>query len=117
MKINQLKKLLYSFGENLHFEYDLKKKNWFNIGGKSKVFFQANNLTQLINLLKILNNQERIFILGAGSNILITDDLFDGVNSDLKKEVRIETPIILVFPETFLTAFNASKPELTCIVQ
>ena len=26
MKINQLKKLLYGFDENLHFEYDLKKK-------------------------------------------------------------------------------------------
>ena len=76
MKINQLKKLLYDFSENLRFEYDLKKKNWFNIGGKSKVFFQANNLSQLINFLKVLNNQERIFILGAGSNILITDDLF-----------------------------------------
>ena len=85
MKINQLKKLLYDFSENLYFEYDLKKKNWFNIGGKSKVFFEANNLNQLINFLKILNNQERIFILGAGSNILITDGLFDGVVIKLGK--------------------------------
>ena len=85
MKINQLKKLLYGFDENLHFEYDLKKKNWFNIGGRSKVFFQANNLSQLANFLKILNNQERIFVLGAGSNILITDDLFDGVVIKLSK--------------------------------
>ena len=85
MKINQLKRLLNDFDENLYFEYDLKKKNWFNIGGKSKVFFQANNLNQLINFLKILNNQERIFIIGAGSNILITDDLFDGVVIKLGK--------------------------------
>ena len=85
MKINQLKKLLNDFGDSLHFEYDLKKKNWFNIGGKSKVFFRANNLNQLINLIKVLNNQERIFILGAGSNILITDDLFDGVVIKLGK--------------------------------
>ena len=79
MKINQLKKILNSFGDSVYFEHDLKKKNWFNIGGKSKVFFKADNLNQLINLLKIINNQERLFILGAGSNILITDDLFDGV--------------------------------------
>ena len=79
MRINQLKKILNSFGENVSFEYDLKKKNWFNIGGKSKVFFKADQLNQLINFLKILNNQERIFVLGAGSNTLITDDLFDGV--------------------------------------
>ena len=85
MKINQLKKILDSFGKNLHFEYDLKKKNWFNIGGKSKVFFKADYLNQLINFLKILNNQERIFVLGAGSNILITDGLFDGVVIKLGK--------------------------------
>ena len=57
----------------------LKKKNWFNIGGKSKVFFKANNLRELINFLKVLENKEKIFVLGAGSNTLIKDELFDGV--------------------------------------
>ena len=85
MKINEIKKLLHNFGENLHFEYDLKRKNWFNIGGKSKVFFKADHLDQLISFLKILNNQERLFVLGAGSNVLITDDLFDGVVIKLGK--------------------------------
>ncbi len=85
MKIDQLKKILNVFGENVYFEYDLKKKNWFNIGGKSKVFFKADYLEELITLLKILNNRERIFILGAGSNILVTDDLFDGVVIKLGK--------------------------------
>ena len=85
MKIDQLRKLLSNFDENIFFEHDLKKKNWFNIGGKSKVFFKANHLDQLLNFLKILNNQERIFILGAGSNILITDNLFDGVVIKLGK--------------------------------
>ena len=85
MKIDQIKKLLINFDENIFFEYDLKKKNWFNIGGKSKVFFKADHLNQLISFLKILNNKERVFILGAGSNILITDDLFDGVVIKLGK--------------------------------
>tara|TARA_B100000575_G_scaffold290785_1_gene295168 strand:+ start:766 stop:1674 length:909 start_codon:yes stop_codon:yes gene_type:complete len=85
MKIDQLKDLLSNFDKNVFFEHDLKKKNWFNIGGKSKVFFKADNLNQLINFLKILNNQERIFILGAGSNILVTDNLFDGVVIKLGK--------------------------------
>jgi len=85
MKTDQLKKLLGNFDGNIFFEHDLKKKNWFNIGGKSKVFFKADHLDQLINFLKILNNQEKIFILGAGSNILITDNLFDGVVIKLGK--------------------------------
>ena len=85
MKIDKIKKLFSNFDENIFFEHDLKKKNWFNIGGKSKVFFKADHLNQLINFLKILNNQERIFILGAGSNILITDNIFDGVVIKLGK--------------------------------
>ena len=85
MEVKKLKKILNQFGENVRFEYDLKKKNWFNIGGKSKVFYRANNLKELINFLKVLNNEEKIFILGAGSNTLINDNLFDGVVIQLAK--------------------------------
>ncbi len=86
MKINQLKNLLDEFGDNVIFEYDLKKKNWFNIGGKSKVFYKANNLKELINFLKKVADKEKIFILGAGSNTLITDDLYDGIVIKLSKD-------------------------------
>jgi len=85
MKLDQLKTLFGEFDENVRFEYDLKKKNWFNIGGKTKVFFKAENLHELIKFLKIVNNQEKIFILGAGSNTLISDDLFDGIVIKLGK--------------------------------
>ena len=79
MNTDYLKDLLNEFGENVRFNYDLKKKNWFNIGGKTKVFFKADNLKDLIKFLKKLDNKERIFILGAGSNTLISDGIFDGV--------------------------------------
>ena len=85
MEILQLKNLLKEFGNNVKFEQDLKKKNWFNIGGKSKVFYKAEELKGLVNFLKKLNNQEKIFILGAGSNTLISDNLFDGVVIKLGK--------------------------------
>jgi len=85
MEIAQLKKKLEEFGENVKFEHDLKKKNWFNIGGKAKVFYKAENLKGLVNFLKKLQNKERIFIIGAGSNTLITDNLFDGVVIKLSK--------------------------------
>ena len=41
MDTYQLKNLLNEFGENVKFDSDLKKKNWFNIGGKTKVFYKA----------------------------------------------------------------------------
>ena len=85
MKTNRLKSLLEEFGINVRFEYDLKKKNWFNIGGKTKVFYKADNLKDLICFIKKINNDEKIFILGAGSNTLISDGLFDGVVIKLGK--------------------------------
>ena len=79
MQIKDLKILLKEFGDSVKYEHDLKKKNWFNIGGSSKIFYKANNLKELVNFLKKLNNHEKIFVLGAGSNTLISDTLFDGV--------------------------------------
>ena len=85
MQKNQLKDLLKGFGSNVIFDQDLKRKNWFNIGGKSKVFFKAENLKDLAKFLQLLNNQEKIFIIGAGSNTLISDNFFDGVVIKLSK--------------------------------
>ena len=85
MKIDELRELLKEFGANVNFEYDLKKKNWFNIGGKSKVFFKADTLKDLILFLKKIYNKEKIFVLGAGSNVLIPDNMFDGVVIKLGK--------------------------------
>ena len=86
MEINQLQNLLNEFRDDVKFEYDLKKKNWFNIGGKSKVYYRANNLKDLIKFLKKINENEKIFILGAGSNTLITDNLYNGVVIKLSKD-------------------------------
>ncbi len=78
MKVD-FKELISEFSNNLKLDYDLKKKNWFNIGGKTKAFYKADNLKDLIKFLKKINDKEKIFILGAGSNTLITDKQFDGV--------------------------------------
>ena len=78
MKID-LKELIPEFSNNLKLDYDLKKKNWFNIGGKTKAFYKADNLKELIKFLKKIKDKEKIFILGAGSNTLISDKKFDGV--------------------------------------
>ncbi len=85
MKTNDLKKIIKKFDANIIYNADLKKKNWFNIGGKAKVFFKANELKDLIEFLKILDNKEKIHIIGAGSNTLITDETYDGVIIKLGK--------------------------------
>ncbi len=85
MQKHQLKDLLKAFDKNVIYDQDLKKKNWFNIGGKSKVFYKAENLRDLVKFLKLLDNKEKIFIIGAGSNTLISDNIFDGVVIKLGK--------------------------------
>ena len=74
-----LKNLSSEFGNNLKLDHDLKKKNWFNIGGQTKAFYKADNLKELIKFLKKIQNNEKIFVLGAGSNTLISDKKFNGV--------------------------------------
>ena len=78
MNIN-LEELSLEFKDNLNLDYDLKKKNWFNIGGKTKIYYKAKNLKELIKFLNKIDNKEKIFILGGGSNTLITDRKYDGV--------------------------------------
>ena len=78
MNIN-LEELSSEFKNNIKFEYDLKKKNWFNIGGKTKIFYKADNLKDLIKFLKKIENKVKIFVLSAGSNTLIADSTYDGV--------------------------------------
>jgi len=71
--------LLLEFKQNIKFDYNLKKKNWFNIGGNTKIYYKADNLKELIKFLKIIGNREKIFVLGGGSNTLITDKTYEGV--------------------------------------
>ena len=85
MKIIYLKKILKKFEKDIIFNADIKKKNWFNIGGKAKIFFRPAELKDLIEFLKILGNREKIHVIGAGSNTLITDEIFDGVIIKLGK--------------------------------
>tara|TARA_B100000989_G_scaffold90961_1_gene65815 strand:- start:1319 stop:2227 length:909 start_codon:yes stop_codon:yes gene_type:complete len=85
MEIDYLKDLLKEFESKLTYNQNLKNKSWFNIGGKSKVFFKAENLRDLVGFLKLLDNKEKIFVIGAGSNTLISDNFFDGVVIKLSK--------------------------------
>ena len=43
--------LLMEFNENIKFDYNLKKKNWFNIGGNTKIYYM--NLNKILNLIII----------------------------------------------------------------
>ena len=102
--------LLLEFSENIKFDYNLKKKNWFNIGGNTKIYFKAENLKELIKFLKIIGNKEKIFILGGGSNTLITDKTYDGVVIKLSNNFN---NISLLSEEIIIAGSSVSDKSLS----
>jgi|TARA_B110000438_G_scaffold303266_1_gene363988 UDP-N-acetylmuramate dehydrogenase len=84
-QIDELKDFSKEIKCKLLFDYNMKKTNWFNIGGKTKAYFKPDTLNELIIFLKRFGKKEKIFILGAGSNILMNDKTFNGVMVKLGK--------------------------------
>ena len=71
-------KTLDNFAKNikgkLRFDYCLKNRTWLNIGGNAKIFFVPETLAELRDfLLNIKKDHNNLFIMGAGSNLLISD--------------------------------------------
>ena len=85
MNIKNFQNKFKKFNGRVYFDYSIKKLNWFNIGGNTSIFFKPETLQDLIGFLKICKDKENFFVLGAGSNVLFKDDLFDGIIIKLSK--------------------------------
>ena len=85
MLVKKIKKFSEKIESKFYFDYDLKKSNWFNIGGKTKVYFKPESLSDLVLFIKEFGGKEKIYILGAGSNTLVNDKTFEGVVVKLGK--------------------------------
>ena len=85
MKLNDIKNFSSIISGKLVFDYDLRNTNWFTIGGKTKIFFKPESLRELIDFLKIYKRRGKIFVLGAGSNVLFPDNTYEGVVIKLGK--------------------------------
>ena len=85
MSIEEIRKFSNEITSKIDFDYDLKKSNWFNIGGQTKVYFRPDCLSDLMLFLKKFGEKEKVHILGEGSNTLISDEKFDGVVIKLGK--------------------------------
>ena len=74
-----------NYGQNLYFDYSIKKLNWFNIGGYTNIYFKPDTLQDLIEFLKMCAPEDKLFVIGAGSNVLFKDDKFEGTVIKLTK--------------------------------
>ena len=73
----------------IYYEYDMKRLNWFNLGGPAKIFFKPNTLDDLIIFLKNFSNILPIRVLGVGSNTLIRDGGYNGIIIKLGKNFSL----------------------------
>ena len=83
--------LIYYFFKdliNIKINYDIGKKTWFGTGGKAQILLVINNLKSLQFLLKILPKSHPIFLIGAGSNIIVRDGGINGITIKLGKEFK-----------------------------
>ena len=85
MNIKNFENKFKSFNGRVYFDYSIKKLNWFNIGGNTRIFFKPETLQDLIGFLKLCKDEENFFVIGAGSNVLFKDDIFEGIVIKLSK--------------------------------
>jgi len=85
MNIENFENKFKNFNGRIYFNYSLKKLNWLNIGGSTKIYFKPNTLQDLIEFLKLCKDEENFFVIGAGSNVLFKDDIFEGIVIKLSK--------------------------------
>ena len=104
MLSDELVKFSKEVSSKIYSDYDLKKSNWFNIGGKAKIYFKPDNLPDLILFLKRFGKKEKIYVLGAGSNTLISDKNFNGAVVKLGKNFSN----VSILPNGVIVAGSAS---------
>ena len=85
MQITDIKNSINTIDGNIFFDQSIKNLNWFNIGGKTQIFFKPNSLKGLIKYLNLYNSRGKIFILGNGSNVLFDDKTYQGTIIKLGK--------------------------------
>jgi len=75
----KIKNILDKIEGKISFNENLSKLSWFNIGGPAQVLFRPKNLRDLSLFLKTIDKEEKIKILGAGSNTLIREGGLEGI--------------------------------------
>ena len=110
MEIEDLKKSGFLIDGDIFFDQSIKNLNWFNIGGKTKIFFKPNSLKGLIEYLKLYGSRGKIFILGNGSNVLFDDDTYQGTVIKLGKSF---SNITLLDNETIIAGTAVSQKKVS----
>lgn len=113
-------KFCREFGtERVLFEEPMKRHTTFRIGGPAEVFCMPENFTEVRKILEICKEEKLpYFILGNGSNLLVSDKGYRGVVIQLDRNyggIRVENTEIYASAGALLSAIAATarKAALT----
>ena len=110
MEIEDIKKSELLIDGDIFFDQSIKNLNWFNIGGKTKIFFKPNSLKGLRDYLKLYASRDKIFVLGNGSNVLFDDKTYQGTVIKLGKSF---SNISLLNNETIIAGTAATQKKVS----
>lgn len=87
----------------VHNDFALSQVLWLRIGGKARYFLQCTNREDIFKALDFVEEHKpkRIFVCGQGSNLIFTDDYFDGVVIQIGSGAKPQ----ISFSESIATAF------------
>ena len=89
MHLDMKNKIVSLIDSKVLIDEPLKKHTTFGVGGLSSIFVYPNDKNDLIKLLKYTSKKNiKTFFMGSGSNLLISDNGFDGVIISLKKSFK-----------------------------
>ena len=77
-------KIIHKLKSKFYFDYNIGKLTWFRTGGNAKIFILVENSEELEIVLNEINN-DNLYVLGSGSNLLIRDKGFNGAIIKLGK--------------------------------
>lgn len=88
-------------------DFPMSEVLWYKVGGKARYFLPVETREELLRALDIINkeNPKRLFICGLGSNLIFSDDYFDGAVLQIAKSNERSVDISLKNSEGLLEAF------------
>lgn len=102
--------IMYQLGLDFKLAEPLNRHTSIKIGGKTKIFVDVCNEQQFVSLLKILKHfNTKYYILGNGTNVLASDDGFDGVVICTKKLKRYKVSKDGIYAQCGLNLFEFGK--------
>lgn len=108
--MDNIKEELLKCCELTYFDEPMFRHTSFEIGGKAKYFVVPKNFKELISLINLIkSNNIEYFILGNGSNLLVSDKGFEGLIISTKELKGIE----LANEDTLLIGSGAKMRDIS----